>query len=228
MHLRNGIRAGLAAFLLGTLAAAQQSFNVGFDQGNIGNWSFFGNPANPIEVIEPSGGNPGAWLHSTCSGLNCLDTFAPQFRAQLGVRSIFTGNYRQKRITSLGIDVEVIGPAFVSTGSRPLTLVLLDDNGTPGEFLDDNAVYLTGPNIPARGAGWASFSYAVPSASTTLPAGWQVLSGNGTPDQVWNKVIAGVDQVQFLFGDPMLFYIFQQWELGVDNVRITRSAGGPG
>ena len=48
-----------------------------------------------MNVIESTGGHPGAWLHSTCTGLACLDTFAPQFRTELGVRSVFTGNYCQ-------------------------------------------------------------------------------------------------------------------------------------
>jgi hypothetical protein len=220
MNLRRTL---LALLLLPTVSFAQQSLVVGFDEGkNIGRWSFFGDPANPIEVIERTGGNPGPWLHSTCSGLACLDTFAPQFRTMLGVRSVFTGNYRLKGVTSLGIDTEILGPSFVSTGSRPLTLVLFDDNGTPNEFGDDSAVYLKGPNIPELGAGWQSYSYPVPSQATGLPAGWGIFQGQGTPDQVWNKVINGVDQVTFMYGDPELFYIFQQWEIGVDNVRITR------
>ena len=227
MSLRRTLIAALhAAFLLPTLSHAQQVLFVGFEEGkNIGKWSFFGDPANPVEVIERAGGNPGAWLHSTCSGLACLDTFAPQFRTMLGARSVFTGNYRAKGVSLLGVDVQVLGPTFVSTGNRPLTLVLYDDNGTPNEFGDDSSVYLKGGNIPEKGSGWKSFSYNVPSQSTTLPAGWGVSQGQGTPDQVWNRVINGVDQVTFMFGDPELFYIFQQWELGVDNIRIARVGG---
>jgi hypothetical protein len=62
-----------------------------FEAGtNVGRWSFFGNPDNPVEVIEPTGGNPGAFLHATCNDLACLDTFAPELRTQLGVGSVFT------------------------------------------------------------------------------------------------------------------------------------------
>jgi len=32
-----------------------------------------------------------------------------------------------------------------------------------------------------------------------------------------------VDQVRFFYGDPELFFIFQQWTLGVDNPRITET-----
>ncbi len=195
---------------------------VTFDEGrNIGNWSFFGDPKNPIEVIERTGGNPGAFLHSTCSGLACLDTFAPQFRTQLGVQSVFLGDYRKKGVDFLGIDVAIFGPRFVSTGSRPLTLLLIDDAGTEAPS-DDSAVFLKGPNIPRPEGQWCSYGFDVPSQSTVLPPGWLVLVAPGTPDEAWNNVITGVDQAVFYFGDPELFYIFQQWEIGVDNIRIER------
>ncbi len=214
----------LAPFASTASSPAPESsvFVVTFDEGrNVGNWSFFGDPENPIEVIERTGGNPGAFLHSTCGGLACLDTFAPQFRTQLGVQSLFLGDYRKKWVDFLGIDVAIFGPRFVSTGSRPLTLLLIDDAGTaePG---DDSAVYLKGPNIPRPEGQWCSYGFDVPSQSTVLPPGWIVLAGSGTPDEAWNNAITGVDQVVFFFGDPELFYIFQQWEIGVDNIRIER------
>ena len=208
------------------IAPDRSVFVEGFGQGkNTGGWSFFGDPTNPVERIEESGGNPGAFWHSTCSGLACLDTFAPQFRTELGRSSVFTGDYRAKGVLELGVDFEILGPPFVSTGGRPLTLILFDDAGTPDVFGDDSAVYLLGAkNIPALNAGWESYEFAVPSQSTVLPDGWQVLFGNGTSDEVWNRVITGVDQVEYFFGDPTFFFIFQQWEIGADNLRIERSA----
>ena len=104
--------------------------------GNTGRWSFFGNPDNTIEQVEPSGGRPGAWWHSTCGGFDCLDTFAPGFRTEEGTSSIFTGDYRGRGVRGLGIDAAVLGPEFVSTGDRPLTLMLRHDPDTPEEFSD--------------------------------------------------------------------------------------------
>ena len=200
----------------------RMTFIEDFETGtNTGNWSFFGNPANPIEVIEASGGHPGAFLHSTCEGLGCLDTFAPQFRTEVGVDSIFTGDYRAKGVTSLGLDTAIFGPEFVSTGDRPLTLVLVNDNGTADVFEDDVSVFLrTRRNIPAPNGHWRSYSYLVPSQSATLPRRWAVFQGTGDADADWNAVIENVTQVIFMYGDPELFYIFQQWEIGVDNLRI--------
>ena len=45
--------------------------------------------------------------------------------------------------------------------------------------------------------------------------------GSLTDDEVWNQVITDVDSVSLFGGDPTLFYIFQIWDVGIDNVRIT-------
>ncbi len=195
--------------------------NLSFERGNAGNWSFFGNPNNPVEVIEPSGGNPGAFLHSTCSGLACLDTFAPELRTQLGTSSIFTGDWRAKKIVAVGVDLAIFHVDF-SSADRPLTLMLRHDPGTPGDVSDDVVVYRVGSkDIPPPNGEWRRFSFRIPSANTALPAGWLVLQGSGEDDADWNQVLTSVSQVSFFYGDPTFFFIFQQWELGVDNVRIT-------
>lgn len=197
----------------------------GFETGtNTGRWSFFGNPDNGIEVVEPSGGNPGAFLHSTCGGLGCLDTFAPELRTELGVDSLFTGNYRAKRVDALGVDLAIFHVDFSSAG-RPLTLLLRHDPGTPGDTSDDTVVYRIGArNVPAPDGEWRTFRFRVPAQSTTLPGNWAVLQGSGNDDADWNLVIGDVSQAAFFFGDPTFFFIFQQWELGVDNLRIRLDA----
>lgn len=208
-----------------TSRAPATSFVEDFEDGaNTGGWSFFGDPANPIEVIELDGGNPGRFLHSTCAGLGCLDTFAPQFRTQAGVDSVYTGDYRATGVTRLGVDLAIYGPQFVTTGGRPLTLILRSDPGTPEDPFDDVVVYRMGKkNIPRANGRWSSYRFRVPSSRETLPAGWQVLQGTGDDDADWNTVITDVTQVTYFFGDPTLFFIFQQWEIGVDNLSIKRA-----
>jgi hypothetical protein len=191
------------------------------DGANTGGWSFFGNPANPVEVIEPDGGNPGRFLHSTCAGLGCLDTFAPQLRTEIGVDSVFTGDYRAEGVTRLGVDLAIFGPPGVTTAGRPLTLMLRNDGGTPDDFSDDVVVYKNGRrNIPRDDGRWSRYRFRVPATRTTLPAGWEVFQGTGDDDADWNTVITDVTQVTYFFSDPELFFIFQQWELGVDNLSI--------
>ena len=126
----------------------------------------------------------------------------------------------------LGVDLAVFGPPGVTTGGRPLTLVLRHDSGTPSDPLDDLVVYRLGKrNIPSADGNWRRYRFLVPSARTTLPRGWQVLQGSGDDDADWNQVIQDVTQAEYFFGDPTFLFIFQQWELGVDNLSIRLNAG---
>ncbi len=204
---------------------AQTTFVETFDNPNIeGNWSYFGDPKNHVEVIEKDGGNPGGFLHSTCDGLSCLDTYAPKFRTEIGDASIFLGDYRAKGVTELGVDLATFGPEIVTWQGRPLSLMLRYDGGTPLEWSDDIQVFYVGNvNIPPPNGKFRQFKFKVPSQSTTLPDGWKVMYGynTGDDDADWNTVIGNVSQVTFFYGDPEYFFMFQQWELGADNVSIT-------
>ena len=105
------IVAGLAPLLPG-----QTTFVETFDGGNEGAWTF-GLPP----VIDPTGGNPGAYLHVTG-----LDTFAPQPRTQDRV-SEFTGNFAERQVILIGVDLITHAVDF-GAGGRPLTLMLVNDN----------------------------------------------------------------------------------------------------
>ncbi|MGE3182840.1 MAG: hypothetical protein AB7N71_14510 [Phycisphaerae bacterium] len=210
----------VAGLFVMSARAGTSTFVNTFEKGiNVGGWSYFGDPNNPVEVIEISGGNPGAFLHSTCTGLNCLDTFAPRPRTQLGTSSPFTGDYRARNVLSVGIDLILFDVDF-SAGGRPLSVILHSDAGTtdPG---DDVEVYMVGAtDIPEVGDGWRAFNFAIPSQETTLPADWRVLFGSGDDNADWNTAITNVSQLAFFYGDPEFFFIFQQWEPGLDNPRI--------
>lgn len=189
---------------------------------NVGNWSYFGDPDNRIEIIEKDGGNPGAFLHATCDGLSCLDTYAPKLKTAMGETSIFTGNYRTKGVTALGVDLATFGPEIVTTGGRPLCLILINNGGTPEDWSDDVQItYIGKVNIPMDNDNFRPYHFKIPSQSLTLPEDWQIIRGTGDNDADWNKVISDVSQVMYHYGDPFYFFMYQQWELGVDNVSIT-------
>jgi hypothetical protein len=206
----------LLLVLAATPAAASGEFVETFDSGDEGGWTF-GTPGS----IPPAGGNPGPYLDS-----GVLDTFAPRLRTTVS-GSLFTGDYRAQGVTSVGVDLNTFSAQ--TTGGRPLALMLIKDPGTPGDPFDDTAAYFLGPNIPDVGDGWLSFDYLVPSEDTELPAGWLLLNlgDSGAPaNHTWDEVIQDVDVLQFHYGDPTFVFIFQQWTLGADNVRITSSGAG--
>ena len=199
--------------MLCVTTASAETFIETFDGGsNVGGWTF----GSPNGFIDPSGGNPGPFYHDTF-----LDTYAPQPRTT--VDSIFTGDYRANNVISVGIDLILFYVDYSAAG-RPLTVVLRSDNDTPADWSDDWAAYYIGDqNVPLVGEGWISYDFATPSQETSLPAGWEfILFGPSSPPSPdWNDVITDVDQLIFFYGDPTMFFIFQVWDLGLDNPRIT-------
>ena len=68
-----------------------------------------------------------------------------------------------------------------------------------------------------------SYSFDVPSQETSLPAGWATLAfgSSSPPEPDWNQVITNVVELRFFYGDPTMFFIFQGWNLGLDNPTIS-------
>lgn len=224
MYTRFTIASSMLALCMApaALAGSTETFTETFDRGNNeGNWTF-GIPG--IEVIQDEGGNPGWWLHSTCEGLNCLDTFAPQPRTTpMGGESEFTGNYAERGVVSIGVDLQTLHVDFSADG-RPLTIILVNDNGTPEDEIDSWGAYFIGPdNVPLENEGWKSYDFDIPSQETELPDGWQYWDPFGSMPEgaTWGDLITDVSQVRYFYGNPEFFFIFQQWELGMDNARIT-------
>jgi len=205
----------VALVVLSPVVRAQSSFVETFDGGsNEGSWTY----GSPGEFIAPSGGNPGAYLHAPL-----VDTFAPRPRTSFGVPSMFTGDYRARGVTSVGIDLVTFAVDF-SAGGRPLSVLLVSDNDTPSDFSDDWAAFHIGSdNIPLVGQGWLSYDFDIPAQAPSLPPDWDFLQygPNSPPNPDWNEVITDVTQLRFFYGDPTMVFIFQQWTLGLDNPRIT-------
>jgi hypothetical protein len=217
----------LGVFALAATAALAQApgrttFTETFDGGsNVGGWTF-GNTF--FELIEDDGGNPGAFYRNTF-----LDTFAPQ-ATTTATDSPFTGNYRLLAVQSLSVDLAVFHVDFSSAG-RNISLLLTNDGGTPDDFSDDCTVYKIGKKVgPDDDGTWKSYAFEVPAKAKGLPDGWGVL-GLTCPGhdlkEAWKVVTSDVDRVTFFFGDPTLFYIFQVWDIGMDNPTITWGRGGP-
>lgn len=213
------VGACLAAAVFAVTAPAQScgdTFTTDFSTTFLGGWTWGG----PQQSTPASGGFPGAYLRTVD-----IDTFAPQLRTS--GPSVFTGDYRTARVSALGVDLRSFAIDFPTSCQRPLSLVLTNDNGTPGNFADDVYVYFVSPDdIPCVDGLWRSYSVAVPSQSTTLPAGWGVDPNTTlTPSQAWTRVITSVSSVTWFYGDPTFFFIFQQWTVGADNLRIAFDGG---
>jgi len=206
-----------AMFVNGMLAAdVVETFDAGSNQYQ---WSWgFG------DTLPTAGGNPNGYLRT-----DGLDTYAPQPRP-LAANSPFVGNYRAAGVSCIGVDLITYAVDF-GAGGRPLTLMLIHDNGTPRDPSDDTAAYyMHAQNVPLPGQGWISYTFDVPSQQTALPPGWALLNlgdSGSPPIHTWNQVIQNVSRMQFFYGNPEFFFIFQQWALGMDNARICMQRANP-
>lgn len=198
------------------------------DGSNEGGWGFL----CPGSFIDDDGGNPGPFMRAAG-----MEHFAPMARTCGRAPSVFKGDYRSANVFSISVDFKTFS-ASSTTVDRPLTLVLVNHAGTPGDISDDWYVFYVGKqNIPPvatgseRGDGWVRYHFDVPSHSPTLPppysgaegqSGWvaavgEVFAPAEDPDAVWNTVIQNVDEVIFWWHDPRYFAIFQMWDVGMDN-----------
>jgi len=205
------------ALLVAALAAAPRAHaqtSDGFEGGvNHAGWTF---GVVVPDVIETSGGSPGAWLHN--SG---IDSFTAILTSGSG--ACFVGDLRASRVDMISVDARTDGATF-GAGGRQMSLLLRDTKGTPVPD-DDDYAYFVGPLVPQVGAGWVHYDFPVPSQSTVaVPPGWTGgWAGDAThfrPGVDWNDVITSVDRVELWWQDPSLFAIFQQWDVGVDDVEL--------
>ena len=222
------------AFSLGVLAISIASavyargpitFTDTFEtaDSNVGGWSW----GSGYERFVGANGNPGRYLRDSQ-----LSTFTPRASTNFGEQSAFTGDYYTQNVTSLGIDL-AIAYADTFVEGRTVTLILLNDNGTPDDLYDDwGAFAVTALPIPPTGiAGitgetdilsWVKYDIDVPSRAKTLPDGWSWISRNELRrNGSWGRLMRDVDHVGFILGDPAMRYPLVRWDVAIDNPRIT-------
>jgi hypothetical protein len=179
------------------------------------------------EYFVESNGNSGRYLRDSS-----LVDYIPRASTSFGFQSVFTGDYRNRNVASVGIDMAV---GFVSgnVSGRKATLILLNDNGTPNDLRDDwGAFTVTDLPIPPTGVAgitgendilqWASYDIPIPSQSANMPDGWSWISRNYVRrNGSWTRLMGDVDHVGFILGDPAQRYPLLAWDVALDNPRIT-------
>ncbi len=214
---------------LSSVAFGQEFFVNTLDDGkNVGGWSYFNTDDNSIELLEPDGGHGGAYIHLRCEQTPefnfCLRTPAPRLRTTVGgTANVFHGDYRDRQVSEIGIDLTsmmTFGP------SRPLSLVLRSDGGTPNNPTDDVYIYtVSSLNLPFL--DWRSFDFVINPQVTSMPSNWGIWVGNNDRDADWNTVITNVTEVMFYYGDlSQPTHPFDDpWDIGFDNPRIVYNSG---
>ena len=226
--IRNGVVFSFAMVCMaGCLVVSAQATEVRVTtaetfetRSNEGAWTW----GSGYDYFVDSNGNPGVYLRDSS-----LVTYTPRASTSFGIQSVFTGDYRARNVESVGIDM-AIAAVNGNVANRKVTLILLNDNGTPGDLSDDwGAFTVTNLPVPPTGVAgltdilqWASYDIPVPSQSASLPAGWSWISRNYLRrNGSWTRLMRDVSHVGFIFGDPAQLYPLFSWDVAMDNPRIT-------
>ena len=207
----------LALALALPAAAHAVTFVDEFEGGvNAAGWSYI----QGFDTLEPTGGNPGGWLHSPL-----LDTVDPTLSSAVDGATPFTGDYHAANVVRISVDLQTLHVDFGDGSEFNVVLLLRKTNGTPDDITDDDFAYAIGAATPAVGQGWVHYQFDVPSQSAdAVPAGWAGGSIDDCehfrPGVTWSDIMHSVDRVEIHFLQPCFFAIFQQWEVGADNVAI--------
>jgi hypothetical protein len=211
----------LLAFACAVSGPARADVIDTFDNDvNLGTWRLTTNP-NRLYRIEPTGGNPGAYLHGQVA------TAVPTWYVSNPVGNPFLGDYAAEGVSGFSCDMTISGG--IQVPDRNLTLHLLTTLGTGDPSLGIEA-YFVGADISQFPVGWRNYSYPLAAGSATIPAGWVVTEGNGMPgtDADWRMLVRHVEDVHMALGTPGFFYPnIGVWDLGLDNVTLS-TVPGPG
>ncbi|MEM9374098.1 MAG: hypothetical protein AAGA55_10690, partial [Planctomycetota bacterium] len=207
------------ALLSLTAATSAQVGVEGFETGNPDAWEIWFSAYN---AVEPTGGNPGAYLeldNLNTGPLTCQ--FLEIFPDPSGTAFLHSGNWRAAGVDSVSIDIDIQDGIWLGD----LALELVSDPGTPGNPNDDCVVRLDLPAVGAATPGWTTYTFPVPAGQTTMPVGWEIdpssSCSNVQPDNAWNSVMLDVDRMRFVYdGDPTVFCAFTRWIFGVDNIAV--------
>lgn len=132
-------------------------------ESNDGNWW------HHFNIETTAKGKHGEFIYS-----GPMTTFYPRAETQMKADSVFHGNYTERGVVEISIDLAAFEiPQTDQTFMSP-TLQLINDSGTPRDISDDCIVYLqSGLDQPARSniekPDFVTYTFAIPSASQTLP-----------------------------------------------------------
>jgi hypothetical protein len=116
------VRCAVAGVLGAVVGAARADVIDTFENNvNLGTWRLTSNP-DRLYRIEPTGGNPGAWLHGQVSAA------VPTWYIDQPAGNPFTGDYAAEGIRSFRFDLTISGG--IQVPDRLLTLHLFTTLGT--------------------------------------------------------------------------------------------------
>lgn len=153
-----------------------------------------------------------------------VDTWGVNFRTKMDGSNAWVGDKNYAEMGVLGLSLVTAGRAQFPNSRRPMSITLINNNGTPEDVNDDFGFFLaTNQQINLNTGRPRTYGFEIPSDFVgDVPPGWtRAIVGSESPtDFTWEKVITDVDQIQINYYHPEYFYIFQFQEIGVDNITL--------
>jgi len=200
-----------------TLPTLRAGFVETFEDGiNDSDWRL---TTSTDPTIEPSGGNPDAYLRQG------VDAATPTWGVGTTPNQ-FLGNYAKLGVTGVSFDLNIF--AGIEVPDRNVTLNISTTFGT-GNFLKGVVAYYVGTDISTLPHGWQTYSYEVDATSPVIPSGWKVFRGDGHKGTAadWRALMQDVEFIGLELGTPGYFYPVWIWDIGLDNVRISKRYRAP-
>jgi hypothetical protein len=222
-------RFAVASLLILALSATHAAEVVDdFESGTNPNEWGWTNGGGGAFLIEPDGGNPGAWLDSGAPyfsdhpNLTALPPAGSALREALASGSLVSASADIERLDTS--DVEGCHPVY-DLPSR-FTLMLSDRHTVPSEPPTVIEAHTTdGPESPLEGPfPWMTVSFAIPSGATDVPPGW-VLNAPPELGYTWTDLMHNIDGISFFVVAPDEFTFDACWRLGADNVTVVYDDG---
>jgi len=205
----------------GQLITLVENFEDNEPWNPYGGWTF--NTASYDQELRQRGANHYFFAYVDNYGIS-LSTHPDWENPWVGDK-----DYRASGVVSLAFTTAVIPHREEVT--RPMSVLLHNDNGTPDDIYDDYGFYHVLDEEFVFDGTIRTFRYPIPSqVSGETPEGWfPYVWGAGSPEEfTWDEVITDVDRILFDYFHPEYYYIYEPFDVGADNIKITIDRGHRG
>ncbi|MEP7042448.1 MAG: hypothetical protein ABI843_05265 [Dokdonella sp.] len=207
------------ALLTATFTAGADQVVDDFESGTNPNQWGWTNSSASVAMIEPDGGNPGAWADSSVPyfvdhpNFTALPPAGTPLRAALASGTLHTASIDLQRLDTS--DVSGCFPIYDLPSTVTLELEHLRGNDSAIE-----AHTTLGPDSPGGFFPWLTASFTIPSEATDTPPGW-VLNADPDLNYTWPELMQNIDLIRFFVVSPDDITYSACWHLGADNVIVS-------
>lgn len=191
-----------------------------FESGdNPAQWGWTNNGGGAY-IIEPDGGNPGAWLDSGVpyfsdhANLTSIPADGTALRDALASGTLVSARFDVEQLDTS--DVENCHPT--NTDPSLFTLELIDiHSDTGGAVIEAHTE--NGPPTPGGFYPWQTVAFPIPSDASDVPDGW-VLNAPPEDDYTWQDLMHNIDGIRLFVVNPEDITFDSCWHLGVDSIVV--------